>query len=309
MDTIQNAIDGRKVASSSRRVAPVYNPATGEQTAEVKLSTAEEVSSAVAAAKKCGRELGRDAAAQARPADVPLQGAASASRRRDRARDLEGARQDPRRRAWRALARYRRGRFRLRHSASPEGRIQPQCRPRDRQLVRSPAARRGRRDHPVQLPGHGADVDVSGRHRLRKHLRPEAVGARSLDIDAHLGIVQRGGLPARRAECGPRRQGSRRCHSRPSRRQGGELRRLDAGRRARLCARFGFGQTRAGSGRRQESHDRHAGCRHGPGRRCADGRGLRLGWRALHGDLGRGAGRREDGETAWSRLSRPRSAR
>ena len=63
-------------------------------------------------------------------------------------------------------------------------------------------------------------------------------------------------------------------------------------------ARLGGGQARAGAGRRQESHDRHAGRRHGPGRRCADGRGLRLGRRALHGDLGRGAGRREDGRPA-----------
>jgi malonate-semialdehyde dehydrogenase (acetylating) / methylmalonate-semialdehyde dehydrogenase len=58
MDIIQNAIDGRKIASSSQRTAPVYNPATGEQTAEVKLSTAGEVSSAVAAAKKAAASWG-----------------------------------------------------------------------------------------------------------------------------------------------------------------------------------------------------------------------------------------------------------
>jgi malonate-semialdehyde dehydrogenase (acetylating)/methylmalonate-semialdehyde dehydrogenase len=52
METIQNAIDGRKVTSTSRRLSPVYNPATGEQTAELPLSTVEEVNSAVAAAKK-----------------------------------------------------------------------------------------------------------------------------------------------------------------------------------------------------------------------------------------------------------------
>ena len=52
MHTIQNAIDGSKVTSASRRIAPVYNPATGEQIAEVPLSTAAEVNSAVAAAKK-----------------------------------------------------------------------------------------------------------------------------------------------------------------------------------------------------------------------------------------------------------------
>jgi malonate-semialdehyde dehydrogenase (acetylating)/methylmalonate-semialdehyde dehydrogenase len=52
MPTIQNAIDGHKVTSSSRRIAPVYNPATGEQTADLPLSTAAEVNAAVAAAKK-----------------------------------------------------------------------------------------------------------------------------------------------------------------------------------------------------------------------------------------------------------------
>jgi malonate-semialdehyde dehydrogenase (acetylating) / methylmalonate-semialdehyde dehydrogenase len=58
MDIIQNAIDGRKIAASSPRTAPVYDPATGKQTAEVKLSTAGEVSSAVAAAKKAAASWG-----------------------------------------------------------------------------------------------------------------------------------------------------------------------------------------------------------------------------------------------------------
>src|SRR3989337_2772896 len=52
MQTIQNAIDGHKVTSSSRRIAPVYNPATGDQTADLPLSSAEDVNTAVAAAKK-----------------------------------------------------------------------------------------------------------------------------------------------------------------------------------------------------------------------------------------------------------------
>ena len=44
-------------------------------------------------------------------------------------------------------------------------------------LVRRPHAARGvRRDHPVQLPDHGADVDVADGGRLRKHLRLEALG-------------------------------------------------------------------------------------------------------------------------------------
>jgi malonate-semialdehyde dehydrogenase (acetylating) / methylmalonate-semialdehyde dehydrogenase len=52
MQIIQNGIGESKVTSASRRIAPVYNPATGEQVAALPLSTAEEVNSAVAAAKK-----------------------------------------------------------------------------------------------------------------------------------------------------------------------------------------------------------------------------------------------------------------
>lgn len=52
MDIIENLIDGRKVASASSRTAPVFNPATGEQTASVTLSTTADVDVAVAAARK-----------------------------------------------------------------------------------------------------------------------------------------------------------------------------------------------------------------------------------------------------------------
>lgn len=51
MLTLQNAINGRKVTSSSTRSSPVYNPATGEQTATLPLSTIDDVNSAIAAAK------------------------------------------------------------------------------------------------------------------------------------------------------------------------------------------------------------------------------------------------------------------
>ena len=40
------------------------------------------------------------------------------------------------------------------------------------------AARRLRRDHAVQLPGDGADVDAPGGHRLRQHVRAQAERAR-----------------------------------------------------------------------------------------------------------------------------------
>ena len=58
MDTIHNAIGGRKIKSGSRRIAPVFNPATGEQVASLPLSTADEVNAAVAAAKDAASAWG-----------------------------------------------------------------------------------------------------------------------------------------------------------------------------------------------------------------------------------------------------------
>jgi malonate-semialdehyde dehydrogenase (acetylating)/methylmalonate-semialdehyde dehydrogenase len=51
MQTIMNAIGGKLARSTSPRVAPIFNPATGEQSAELPLSTTAELDAAVAAAK------------------------------------------------------------------------------------------------------------------------------------------------------------------------------------------------------------------------------------------------------------------
>lgn len=51
METIQNAIGGNRVTSSSNRTQPVYNPATGEQSAILPLSTTDELDAAVKAAQ------------------------------------------------------------------------------------------------------------------------------------------------------------------------------------------------------------------------------------------------------------------
>jgi malonate-semialdehyde dehydrogenase (acetylating)/methylmalonate-semialdehyde dehydrogenase len=58
MQTIQNAIDGSRLTSASRRTAAVFNPATGEQIASLPLSTVEEVNEAVAAARKAAAGWG-----------------------------------------------------------------------------------------------------------------------------------------------------------------------------------------------------------------------------------------------------------
>src|SRR5262245_5944935 len=51
MQTLSNAIGGALKASASRRTAPLFNPATGEQSGIVPLSSINELNDAVAAAK------------------------------------------------------------------------------------------------------------------------------------------------------------------------------------------------------------------------------------------------------------------
>jgi len=52
MHVIENAVAGKRYVSSSTRRVPVYNPATGEQSAELPLSTMDELNAAVASAVK-----------------------------------------------------------------------------------------------------------------------------------------------------------------------------------------------------------------------------------------------------------------
>ena len=52
MNTIQHFVNGNKFSGDSKRVGKVYNPATGDQSAEVKLASAKDVNDAVESAKK-----------------------------------------------------------------------------------------------------------------------------------------------------------------------------------------------------------------------------------------------------------------
>ena len=51
MQLIENAVVGKRYTSSSARRSPVFNPATGEQVADLPLSTLAEIDAAVANAK------------------------------------------------------------------------------------------------------------------------------------------------------------------------------------------------------------------------------------------------------------------
>ena len=52
MKTIQHFVGGKSFAGNSRRIGKVFNPATGEQSAEVNLGTAKDLNQAVESAKK-----------------------------------------------------------------------------------------------------------------------------------------------------------------------------------------------------------------------------------------------------------------
>ena len=52
MKTIEHFVNGKSFSGESKRVGKIFNPATGEQSAEVKLATAKDVNEAVANAQK-----------------------------------------------------------------------------------------------------------------------------------------------------------------------------------------------------------------------------------------------------------------
>ena len=88
--------------------------------------------------------------------------------------------------------------------------------------------------HAVQLPLHGADVDVPGGAGVRQLLHPEAVRARPVGLAADRRVARRGRAAGRRLQRRQRRQGGGRRAADPSGRQGGQLRRLDADRALHL---------------------------------------------------------------------------
>ena len=144
----------------STRTAPVWDPATGEQQAEVLLAEPADVDAAVAAARAAFDEWSE--ASLSRRAKVMfafrelLNANVDALARivsSEHGKVLDDAKGE-------VSARPRGGRVRLRDPAAAEGRVLRPGLDHGRRVLLPPAARRLRRDHPVQLPGDGADVDA-----------------------------------------------------------------------------------------------------------------------------------------------------
>ena len=160
---------------------------------------------------------------------------------------------------------------------------------------------------PVQLPGDGAPLDVPRRHRLRQHLRAQALRARPhVGADDRRELLYEAGLPAGVMNVvhgdkeavdalldHPDVQAVSFVGSTPIAeyvyRRGTE-----AGKRVQAL----------GGAKNHNAHPARRRSRSGG--RCPDGGGLRLRGRALHGGLGGRAGRRGDGRSPGREAPSPR---
>ena len=172
-------IDGRPTPGTSGRTAAVFNPATGEHTGDVALASSDEVSAAVAAAVAAARSwrsasLSRRAAvlfafrellhahADELAALVTAEhGKVLADAAGEVARGLENVEFAT------GVPQLLKGGYSEQAATGV-----------DVYSIRQPLGC-GRRDHPVQLPGHGAAVDVRQRDRLRQRVRAQAVARRT----------------------------------------------------------------------------------------------------------------------------------
>ena len=191
---INHWIGGRPYEGQSGRTGPVYNPALGIQTGAVDLASAEEVDW-----RSRPRRRRSPRGARSRSRAGPISSSASASSSTTTARTSRGCSRSS---TARCLRRDRRGRARargdrvlLRHPDAAQGRVLGAGLDRDRRLLDPPAARRRRRDHAVQLPRDGPDVDVGARARVRQHVRAQAVGKGPVCVGPTAELLAEAGVP------------------------------------------------------------------------------------------------------------------
>ena len=175
MDLIRHWIDGAPADGDPARTGPVFNPASGQQAAQVALATVEDVDRAVASAAEAAFPEWRDAAlVSGRTVLFAFRELLERHAGRLAAADHRRARQGARRRRSARSPRSGGRRVRLRHPQLLQGRVLRAGLHRVDVVLDPPAARCRRGHHAVQLPGDGAAVDVPGGHRLRQHVRAEA---------------------------------------------------------------------------------------------------------------------------------------
>ncbi len=200
------------------------------------------------------RDLARSPGSRASAVDAALPAPAQGTPRRTRRTAGPGDRQEPRRCQGRRVARHRGGRTRRQRGQPDDGRDGGKRRPRDRHRQLDPAPRCVRRDHPVQFPGDDPAVDVPASHRLRQHLRPQALRTGSADTQPPRRAVPRGRRAEGRAAGDSWRPRAGRCPPYPPGHPGDFLRRLGRRRPARVPHRHRAPEAGAGLRRGEEPH-------------------------------------------------------
>jgi malonate-semialdehyde dehydrogenase (acetylating) / methylmalonate-semialdehyde dehydrogenase len=211
MRTISHWIGGKSWEQSPERSGKVFNPATGEQSGEVAFATVAEVDAAVETARKAFEEWRH--VPVTRRQNVMFDFRRIVADRKQQMAELltaEHGKTIPD-----ALGEVQRGleviEFACNIAHLTKGEYSEQVSTGvDTYTIRQPLGGGGY--HPVQLPGHGPDVDVPARHRRRQHLRPQAVGEGPVGVAAGGGVVGRGRAAPGCVQRGPRRQGGRRPH-------------------------------------------------------------------------------------------------
>ena len=284
-ELLNHWIDGGPWTGDPARVGDVYNPATGEVARQVAFASGAVVDAAVEAAAKAGRGWGATSLTRRTQVLFAFREILNA-RKADLAAIITSehgkVRSD-------ALGEVSRGlevvEFACGMPHLLKGGLSSEVVRRRRRLLDPPAARRGRRDLAVQLPGHGAALVRADRDRGRQRGDPQAEREGPVGRAVPRRVLARGRPARRRLHRRARGQGGRRRAAHARRREGGVVRRLDPDRALRLRDGHRARQAGPGARRRQEPHGGPARRRPRPRRRRRRQRGLRLGRRALHGDL------------------------
>ena len=184
IQTVPQLSGGKWADLTNERTGEVYNPSTGQSDRHRAVRHGR-TDRQRGRGCRCGAAgLERNASRRAGTIDVPLSRAAGATLRRAGGSRDPRARQDAGRGPGRGESRHRSCRIRLRHSEPDHGRNTAEHCGRRRCRSRSPSGWRVRWHHAVQLPVHGAAVDVSDCAHLRQHICAEAVGKSAAVVGA-----------------------------------------------------------------------------------------------------------------------------
>lgn len=198
--TVNHWIGGKTVEGVSGNFGPVTDPATGAVTTQVAFADVDEVDAAVASAKAAYATWGTSSLAKRTAILFKFRALLDANR--DAIAELITAEHGKVHSD--ALGEVARGLeivdLACGITVQLKGELSTEVASRvDVSSIRQPLGVVAA-DHAVQLPGHGADVDVPARHRVRQHLRAEAVGEGPVGIHEDRRAALRGRSARRRLQ-------------------------------------------------------------------------------------------------------------